>query len=116
MSAKPKEIVSTPTLEIINQARTDAWNETITPRLESLRGWTAGDEWAKGFLPYHQAALSRLLDQLVTGCKDRDEDMFVRGKIAAMKEIVGFRDMILRQIKAIEENKKKDESRGQAGY
>lgn len=116
MSAKPKEN-PTPSIEvIINEARTNAYNEHISTRLESLRGWTAGDEWAKGFVPYHNSVIAQLLDKLLTGCKTRDEDQFVRGQIAVLKQIVGFRDMVLRHIDAIERNKNKDDERGAAGY
>lgn len=116
MSAKPKENPA-PSLEvIINEARTNAWNEFITPRLESMRGWMSGDEWQKGFVAYHNSVIAQLLDKLVTGCKSREDDQFVRGQIAVLKQVVGFKEMVLRQIDAIERNKKADESRGAAGY
>jgi hypothetical protein len=116
MSAKPKETPA-PSLEvIINEARTNAWNENVTPRLESLRGWMAGDEWTKGFVAYHNSVIAQLLDKLLTGCKTRDDDQFVRGQIAVLKQVVSFRDMVLKQIDAIERNKKSDDTRGQAGY
>jgi|SRR6476660_2867387 len=115
MNAKPKEN-TVPSLEvIINDAKTDAYNQHISNRLESLRGWTAGDEWAKGFHAYHSAALAQLLRHLIHGCKTRDEDQFLRGKIAAMEEVIGFRDMILRQIEAVERNKDRG-PKGDAGY
>ena len=116
MSAKPKDSPP-PSLEvIINEARTNAWNEFVTPRLESLRGWMAGDEWQKGFVAYHNSVIAQLLDRLVTGCKSREEDQFVRGQIATLRQVVSFREMVTKQIDAIERNKKADESRGSAGY
>lgn len=115
MSAKPKDNPAPPLEVIINEARTNAWNEHITPRLESMRGWMSGDEW-KAFAAYHNSLIAQFLDRLVTGCKSRDDDQVVRGQIATLKQIVTFKEMVLNQINAIERNKNQNSSRGDAGY
>jgi hypothetical protein len=106
----------------IDEAGAKSWNECIKPRLESIRGWYTDGAWHSGVAPYLRNRLNLYVDQLVQGNSTRthEQDRFMAGQIAMMKEILALPDMIDRAIDTIEklkaQEKQRTESVGKAGY
>jgi hypothetical protein len=116
VSVKPKTEEAPALIEILNDAKTKAWNQSISPKLESLRAWFSGPEWKDGVGNYLRFVTQQQTQNLVRGCKTRDEDQYLRGLIAGLQQVVEMPQAIERQIELIEQNKKQAESRGDAGY
>lgn len=106
----------------IDEAGAKSWNECIKPRLESIRGWYTDGAWTAGVAPYLRNRLNMYIDQLVQGNSTRthEQDRFMAGQIAMMKEILAMPEAVGRAIEVIDKNKEQQEklkkSIGKSGY
>ena len=97
-----------------NELKSNAWNEAISPRLESLRGWFGGDEWKKGIRQYLNFIIEQKRNELEKpGTVPNDQ--FLKGQICAFKEVMAIPLFIEKQIEMSEKNKKAAPT-GDAGY
>lgn len=106
MSDKPLPV-------ILNDIKSKAWNESIAPRTVAVRDYFKAEQWTLGVGAWLKSVESALIDKLMFGCKTRDEDQFVRGQIAMLREICD----LPAKIDSLENQKKsKSVPTGTAGY
>jgi hypothetical protein len=100
-------------IDTINELKAKAWNESMAPRIPSLISYFAGDEWQKGIGPWLMHSHDALMSKLITGCKTRDDDQFVRGQLAMLKDMID----LPAKCKHIDDMRKEvPPQRGTAGY
>lgn len=99
----------------INEEKTKQWNESISPRLESLRAWFSSDDWQKGLKVYLGNILQKRREHLEASENSALVDQFIKGQIAAFREFMAIPKFIEQQIEMIEKNKTAG-PRGDAGY
>lgn len=103
-------------LKAVNDAKANAWNQTIMPRAEAISAYLKADQWTKGVGAWLKAVNLRLVEVLKRGCKSRDDDQFIRGQLAMLDEIMDLPAMIEKILTEKENQKKQADSRGAAGY
>lgn len=112
MTPKPK----TPeTPDTLNELKTEQWNKAISPRLVSLRAWFSSEEWTNGVRAYLSQVLVQRREHLEKLGNDPRDDQFIKGQIAAFKEVLAIPMFIEKQIEQAEKNKKAVPA-GDAGY
>lgn len=100
----------------INELKAKSWNDAIMPRLEAVRSYLTADQWNKGVGAWLKDVDRQLTEKLKFGCKSREDDQFVRGQLAMLKEILDVPVVIDKIIAEQENQKKQANSRGPAGY
>lgn len=101
--------------DVANDTKTAQWNEAISPRLTSLRAWFSGPEWKDGLRNYLNQVLMQRREHLEKMENDARGDQFIKGQIAAIKEVLAIPLFIEKQLEQAEKNKKAAPS-GDAGY
>jgi hypothetical protein len=102
--------------DALNKSKTEAWNRHLSSQLEAMRSWLNSPQWEKGFRAYLSSLLALQLTQLVAGTGNRDNDQFLRGQIANLREIMDFKETIEKQALSIERQQASNAGRGDAGY
>jgi hypothetical protein len=97
------------------EIKSKAWNEAITPRLETLRAWFGSSEWKDGVRAYLNEVLSQRREHLENKGNEHGSDQFIKGQIAMLKEIIAIPTVIDRHIELAEKNKD-GAPKGDAGY
>jgi hypothetical protein len=87
-------------IDVVNKLKAQAWNESITPRAESLLSYLRADIYQKGVLAYLKSMEAMAERKLLTGCKTRDDDQYMRGYLVALKEFIGLAEGIEAQVNA----------------
>lgn|SRR5262249_27693162 len=98
-----------------NQQMVQEWNESISPRLESIRAWFSSDEWKKGVQAYLSNVLLHLREELEKKDNTPALDQYTKGQIDMLKQLIRIPDVIEKQIELIAQNKASG-PRGDAGY
>lgn len=75
-------------VDALNEIKAAAWNQSMAPRLPAISSYLKADEWVKGIGAWLAETKEQMLQKLITGCKSRDEDQFVRGQLAMLVEIL----------------------------
>lgn len=83
-----------PVSDVVNELKSQAWNEAIAPRAEALLSYLRADLYQKGFLNYYKSVEKLGERKLLTGCKTEREDNFMRGYLVAIKELLAFPEQI----------------------
>lgn len=100
---KPTNSPSAATIASVNEAKTNAWNKHISAKLEAVQVWLKQDP---GVWAYLTAQMQTQVDQLIRGCSSRDDDQYVRGRIAMLREIIHLPEGIAAQLEAADHNRK----------
>lgn len=98
-----------------NEAKTKDWNESISPRLESLRSWFNDDNWKQGAGAYLKSQLARRQQHLEAIENDPRSDQFIKGQISMLRQILALPDVIDRQIELLSKATT-HHPKGDAGY
>jgi hypothetical protein len=102
-------------LEILDKVGTKEWNEAISSRLESLRGYLSQDEWVKGISPHLKAIQGHAMVKLLGETLTQDANSYLRGLIAGLKIATSLPSTIEAAISG-EVSKTKGGPKGDAGY
>lgn len=89
-----------PITDVVNELKAKSWNECVAPRAESLLTYLRAEIYQKGFLAYLKSVETLGEKKLLTGCKSRDDDQYMRGYLVAMKEVLGFADLLEEMVNA----------------
>ena len=100
-----------------NSERGNAWNVYISPRLVALRSHFADAAWKEALYPYMKLIYDQQVDGLIhaRGGKPGDDD-YLRGRISMLSELMALPEAVEKMLAAKDAAKKKEVSRGQAGY
>jgi hypothetical protein len=112
----PKKEPEPELAEVIEDIRAQAWNVSIAPRVPALISLLSTDEWKNGIQAWMLSMEKELDRKLRFGCKTRDDDQFVRGKLSILVELIDLPRILDQHQKMKEERKKMEASRGKAGY
>ena len=99
-----------------NAAKTTAWNKFIAPRLEYFRTLMTGDEWKTGIGGWLESLRDDRTLHLKRKSNTHEDDLFIKGQIAMLQEILDLPSNIELHIGANEKAKEQANSRGPAGY
>jgi hypothetical protein len=80
--------------EIVNDVKSNSWNRHMVPRLKSVDSYLHSETWEKGPQAYLEENYKLLNDKLITGCKSRDDDQFVRGQLVMLRDLINLRDQV----------------------
>jgi hypothetical protein len=101
--------------EILDKVGSKEWNEAISCRLESLRGYLAQDEWQKGISIHLKAIQGHAMVKLLGESLTQDANNYLRGLIAGLKIATSLPASVEAAI-AGESSKTKGGPKGDAGY
>jgi hypothetical protein len=110
-----KDLTGPEILEILANTGSKDWNESLSSRLESVRGYLSQDEWTKGLSPYLRATMGHAMLKMLGESLPHDANNYLRGFIAALKMVVSLPQSVESQIKQ-EVDKTNSGPKGSAGY
>ena len=84
----------------LESIRVQSWNTCIAPRAEALLSYLRHEVYQKGIVEYLRTMEVLGEKQLLTGCKTRDDDQFIRGYLVCLKEMIAFSDLIEQTVEA----------------
>lgn len=102
--------------EILEKVGTDAWNKSISSRLESLQGYLSQDEWNKGISIWLRALIGNALIKLLEGKSSPSDVDYVRGFVQALRLVISLPKTVETEISKENSRSKQESSRGNAGY
>ena len=84
----------------LESIRVQSWNTCIAPRAEALLSYLRHEVYQKGIVEYLRTMESLGEKQLLTGCKTRDDDQFMRGYLTSIKEVLSWPEQIEQTVEA----------------
>jgi hypothetical protein len=102
-------------VEVLAKTGTKEWNEAISCRLESLRGYLSQDEWEKGVSIHLKAIMGHAIAKVMGEQLTPEAVTYLRGFCAALKLVTSLPVSVEAQIKG-EVAKTSGGPKGDAGY
>jgi hypothetical protein len=102
-------------VELLSKTGTKEWNEAISCRLESIRGYLMQDEWEKSISIHLKAVMGNAIAKVMGETLNQDAVSYLRGFCAALKMVTSLPQSVEAAIKG-EVNKEKSGPKGDAGY
>lgn len=110
-----KPITGPEIVEVLAKTGTKEWNEAISSRLESLRGYLSQDEWQKGISPHLRAVMGNAIAKMLGEQLTQPANDYLRGFCAALKFVTSLPQSVEVAISG-EDMKTKAGPKGDAGY
>lgn len=102
-------------VEVLSKTGTKEWNEAISCRLESLRGYLAQDEWEKGISIHLKAVMGNAIVKVMGEQLSPHAVSYLRGFCAALRMVTSLPASVESAIKG-EVQKTSGGPKGDAGY